>query len=124
MKNTIDDEKELQRKALKKFSPSERKEIMKAFTKLEKMVITLENFGTPFENVYNNDALKYDILGDGFFTYKAQGKDNSQIRILYRFIRKSDNSYVIQMHKVYIKRRNTKEYMIEFNDYVKKYIGH
>lgn len=109
-------------KVLKKYSPNEICEIIKVFDKLKNMIETEEYYGTRFENIYNNDSIKYDVFKGGFYTFKAQGKDRSQIRILYRFIRNEDGKYDVHMHRVYIKRRNTKEYMNEFSTYVDNYI--
>lgn len=87
------------------------------------MIQIEESYGNAFEKIYNNETLKYDILGNGFHTFKYQGRDRSQIRLLYRFIRKENGDYEIQLHKVYIKRRNTKEYMKTFEGYVKEYVS-
>ena len=114
--------KEKNIKLLKKYSPTERQEILKVFDKLKKKIDTEEYYGIHFEKIYNNDSIKYDIFKEGFYTFKAQGKDRSQIRILYRFVRNADGKYDIQLHDVYIKRRNTKEYMNEFKEYVEDYI--
>lgn len=109
-------------KELKKASPSEKREILHAFDKLCNMIQIEESYGNAFEKIYNNDTLKYDILGNGFHTFKCQGRDRSQIRLLYRFVRKENKEFEIQLHKAYMKRRNTKEYMKIFEEYVKKYV--
>lgn len=105
---------------VKKFSPSERKEIFKAFDKLRRMINVEESYGTPFERIFNNDAIKYDILGKNFYTFKSQGRDKAQIRILYKFVR-TENEYDLELHMVKIKRRNDKDYMKDFADYVEHY---
>ena len=110
-------------KVLKNYTPNEKRCILKAFDKLKKMIATEESYGTRFENIYNNDAIKYDVYKGDFYAFKSKGCDNTQIRILYRFIRYDDLNYDIQMHKVYIKRRNTKEYLNVFTDYVENYVG-
>lgn len=109
------------KKVLKKYSPSEKKEIEKAFEKLHKMIDVEESYGVPFEKIFNNDTIKYDILGGGFYTFKSQGRDRSQIRILYKFIREKQGEYNLEMHMVYIKRRTDKEYMKDFANYVANY---
>ena len=48
-------------------------------------------------------------------------ENSSQIRILYRFVRKEDNTYDLECHKVEVKRRSGKEYIKKFEDYVKQY---
>lgn len=108
-------------RVLKKFSYSEKKEIIKALDKLRKKICDIEEYGTKFEQIYNDDSVKYDIFKGGFYTYKSQGKDNSQIRILYRFKRDKENFY-LELHSAYIKRRNSKEYMKEFAGYVRNYL--
>ena len=59
---------------IKKYSPSERKEIIKAFEKLKNMIAIKEQYGLPFEKIFNNESLKYDVLGKGFYTFKAHGE--------------------------------------------------
>lgn len=110
-----------QKDVVKKFSPSEKREIFKTFDKLREMISAEEQYGTPFEKVFNNEVLKYDILGHDFYTFKAHGRDKSQIRILYKFIRKAKCEFDLEMHMVSIKRRNDKDYMKEFQRYVECY---
>lgn len=107
---------------MKKYSPNEKKEIFKAFEKLRQMIEVKENYGVPFEKVFNNETLKYDVLGNGFYTFKAHGRDNAQIRILYRFIRRSERQFELEMHMVSIKRRTDKDYIKKFERYVECYV--
>ena len=107
---------------MKKYSPNEKKEIIKAFEKLKQMIEVKELYGVPFEKVFNNETLKYDVLGKGFYTFKAHGKDNAQIRILYRFIRLSERKFELEMHMVSIKRRTDKDYIKKFERYVECYV--
>lgn len=109
-------------KCMKKYSPNEKKEIFKAFEKLKQMIQVEEQYGVPFEKIFNNETLKYDVLGKGFYTFKAHGKDNSQIRILYRFIRKSKQEFELEMHIPYIKRTTSKDYIRKFEKYVECYV--
>ena len=92
----------------------------KAMDKLEHQLILIEQT-TPFEKLFNNDAIKYDVLGNNFFTYKFHGDDSSQLRILYRFVRKKSGSFNIECHKVAVKRRTNKNYIKDFEEYVKQY---
>ena len=105
----------------KKFDVKEIELISRAMNKLEKQIKIIDNGGTKFEKIFNNDAIKYDILGNGFYTYKFVAENSSQLRILYRFIRK-DNDFDLECHKVEIKRRSGKEYIKKFEEYVKNYI--
>ena len=86
------------------------------------MIEIEESYGVPFEKIFNNEALKYDVLGAGFYTYKAHGKDKAQIRILYRFIRKTGREFELEMHMVSIKRRTDNDYIKKFERYVEYYV--
>ncbi|WP_286077046.1 hypothetical protein [Thomasclavelia cocleata] len=88
----------------------------KAMAKLDTQIKTLEEGGVKFEKLFNNDAIKYDVLGKNFFTYKFRGDDSSQLRVLYRFVR-NDESFVVECHKVEVKRRSGKGYIKEFESY-------
>ena len=105
---------------LKKFDVKEQELINRALKKLERQITTFESTGTPFEKIFNNDAIKYDILGKGFYTYKFVAENSSQLRILYRFVR-NDNGFDLECHKVEIKRRSGKGYIKDFEEYVKNY---
>lgn len=116
-----DSEKHDKYSCIKKYSPSEKKEIIKAFEKLQQMIEIEESYGVPFEKIFNNETLKYDVLGDGFYTFKAHGKDKSQIRLLYRFIRISERKFEVELHMAAIKRKTNKDYIKEFQSYVACY---
>ena len=105
---------------LKKYDIKEQELINRAMKKLERQINTLESTGTPFEKIFNNDAIKYDILGKGFYTYKFVAENSSQLRILYRFVREK-NGFILECHKVEIKRRSGKGYIKDFEEYVKNY---
>ena len=104
----------------RKASPSLKKNIDKALIKLSYLIQEQENYGVSFEKIFNNDAIKYDVLGYGFYTFKFVAENSSQLRILYRFVREND-SFILECHKVEIKRRSGKEYIRKFEDYVKTY---
>ena len=109
-------------KNYQKLRNNKEKELVdRALKKLEKQINILESTGTPFEKIFNNDSIKYDILGKSFYTYKFVAENSSQIRILYRFVRNEDNSYDLECHKVEVKRRSGKEYIRKFEEYVKLY---
>ena len=115
-------ENENRYECVKKYSPNEKKEILKAFEKLRRMIEIKENYGVPFEKIFNNESLKYDVFQKGFYTYKAHGRDNAQIRILYRFIRLPESQFELEMHMVSIKRRSDKNYIKQFEKYVECYV--
>ena len=115
-------ENENRYECVKKYSPNEKKEILKAFEKLRRMIEIKENYGVPFEKIFNNESLKYDVFQKGFYTYKAHGRDNAQIRILHRFIRLQESQFELEMHMVSIKRRSDKNYIKQFEKYVECYV--
>lgn len=96
----------------------------KAMTKLRHYIDEIENSGTPFELICNNDKIKYDILGNGFFVFKYTGPSRTQLRILYRFIRQEGNKYNLEIHKVYSKKHTVNgfqnQYLKDFEIYLKK----
>ncbi len=106
---------------LKKLDNKEKELVDRALNKLKKQIDIIESTGTPFEKIFNNDSIKYDILGKNFYTYKFVAENSSQIRILYRFVRNENDSYTIECHKVEVKRRSGKEYIKKFEEYVKTY---
>jgi hypothetical protein len=105
----------------KKLDNKEKELVDRALNKLEKQINIIEETGTPFEKIFNNDSIKYDILGKGFYTYKFVAENSSQIRILYRFVRINSSSYDLECHKVEVKRRSGKDYIKKFENYVKTY---
>ena len=105
----------------KKLDNKEKELVDRALNKLDKQIIIIESTGIPFEKIFNNDSIKYDVLGKSFYTYKFIAENSSQIRILYKFVRKDQNDYDIECHKVEVKRRSGKEYIKKFEEYVKAY---
>lgn len=109
----------------KKYPVDEIRNVEAGIKKLRSMIEQIEASGTPFEKIFNNDVIKYDVLPKNFFVFKHHGKMNSQVRILYRFIRKPDNSFEIEIHQVYIKRKDLGKlqnvYLKDFEKYVKNY---
>ena len=55
---------------LKKLDNKEKELVDRALRKLENQINVIESTGTPFEKIFNNDSIKYDILGKSFYTYK------------------------------------------------------
>ena len=106
---------------MKKHDPKEQELIIRAMNKLENQINVIESGGTRFEKIFNNDAIKYDILGKGFYTYKFVAENSSQLRLLYRFVRKENGDFVLECHRVEIKRRSGKDYTKKFEEYVKNY---
>lgn len=109
----------------KKLPVDEVRNVEAGMKKLRSMIEQLEGQGTPFEKIFNNDVIKYDILGNNFFVFKHHGKANSQVRILYRFVRNPDKSFDLEIHQVYIKRKDLGKlqnaYLKDFEKYVKNY---
>ena len=108
----------------KDLNKEEIKVVEKAMTKLRYLIDTVESTGTPFEKIFNNDTIKYDVLGNNFYTFKYKGLANTQARILYRFIRTSLDTYELEIHLVHIKRSDLniqRTYIDKFERYVKNY---
>lgn len=109
-------------KCMKNYSMDEKREIIKAFEKLRGLIEEKEKYGEPFEKIVNNETIKYDVHGNGFYTFKAHGKNKSQIRILYKFVRIAEQKFGLEMHMIEIKRRTDKDYMDKFKRYVECYV--
>lgn len=64
------------------------------------MIAIKEQYGIPFEKIFNDETLKYDVFDNdkGFYTFKAHGRDKTQIRILYKFVRMSEQKFEVEMH--------------------------
>ena len=95
-----------------KASWSLRKDIDKALEKLVYLIEEQDNYGIPFEKIFNNDTIKYDCLANNFFTFKFS-KGSIQLRLLYRFVRAQEDA-VIELHDFYHKNRDDKSYIKEF----------
>lgn len=96
--------------------------IYKALGKLCDSIIQLEENGQRFERLFNNESIKYDVFDNNFYTYKFRYCDNTQLRILYRFVRDGDK-IIIELHQYIVKRRNKKDYIDSFENYAKRYRG-
>ena len=76
--------------------------------------------GQPFERIFNNESIKYDVFENNFYTYKFRYADNTQLRLLYHFVRDKDK-IIIELHQYAVKRRNNKNYIEVFEKYAKNY---
>ena len=94
--------------------------IYKALNKLCELILQFEENGQPFERIFNNEAIQYDVFDNNFYTYKFRYADNTQLRILYHFVREKDK-IIIELHQYAVKRRNNKSYIEAFEKYVKNY---
>ena len=104
-------------KVIKKASSNEKRAIEKGMKKLCEKIEQNERQGIRFEKIFNDDTIKYDVLGNSFFTFKSTNQE-MPLRILYRFNRTVDG-FDLEVHKVYQKKYNDKRYMSEFAEYVK-----
>lgn len=75
-----------------------------------------ENQNIPFEQIFNDDKVKYDQQGQ-FYTYKCQ-KATLQLRILYSYLSDEDGA-IILIENYVNKKKNNKEYIKQF-EYAKK----
>lgn len=88
------------------------KAIVGASSSLYERIRTYESQNISFENIYNDDKVKYDKHGQ-FYTYKAH-KQNMQIRLLYAYII-VDGVPVIVIADFTVKKKNNKEYIRSFD---------
>ncbi len=88
------------------------KALVGASTSLYERIQSYENQNIPFDNIYNDDKVKYDKHGR-FYTYKAH-KQNMQIRMLYAYI-VMDGTAVIIIADFAVKKKNNKEYIKSFD---------
>ena len=94
--------------------------INKALNKLCETILQFEENGQPFERIFNNESIKYDVFENNFYTYKFRYADNTQLRLLYHFVRDKDK-IIIELHQYAVKRRDNKNYIEVFEKYAKNY---
>lgn len=99
-----------------------RKIVEKAMNRLKNLITEMDSSGTSFEKIFNNDVIKYDVIGKNFFTFKFRAEDKTQLRALYKFKRINTNTAEIELHKFYIKRNTDKSYIKVFEEYVNNYV--
>lgn len=94
-----------------KASRDTQRAILAAIIELYRRIQLYEAQGTSFEKIFNDDQVKYDQHGD-FFTFKCQ-KNHLQLRICYAYM-KIDNIPTIVVGDYFIKKKNNKEYIRQF----------
>lgn len=102
-------------KNFKKVNADEMRAIKKGVDKLRDKIAQYEHDGIPFEQIYNDDSVKYDVLGNNYYTYKAQTQ-RFPLRILYKYIREGKDG-ILQIHMSYLKKYNDKRYIDTFSQY-------
>lgn len=106
-------------KKLKKQNRNLKNEVLRAARRVGERIVEYSNEGITFENIYNDNVVKYDKHGC-FFTYKHHGKNKSQIRLLYACLQDKDKTTIIVVdffEKRDSSRSNTKEHIKIFDCY-------
>ena len=105
---------------MKKENSELQRTITKAANELGNKIVQHYDCGVNFNNIYNAENIKYDKHGDYFFTYKAHGKNKSQLRLLYACVQSEDVTFLIIVD--YIEKRKTnlkgrKDHLEKFSKY-------
>lgn len=106
-------------KKLNKQNRNLKNEVLRAAKRVGERIVDYSNEGISFENIYNDNVVKYDKHGC-FFTYKHHGKNKSQIRLLYACLQDKDRTTIIVVdffEKRDSSRSNTKEHIKIFDCY-------
>lgn len=111
----------IKNKKFNKENEKTKEAIYKALNKLCETIIQFEENDQPFEKIFNNEAIKYDVFENNFYTYKFRYADNTQLRILYHFVRDEKGKITIELHQYAVKRRNNKNYIEAFEKYARNY---
>ena len=82
---------------------------------LERLLMKINAEGKDVNGIYNNDSIIYDRINKSFFLYKAHGANNTQLRIVYAFERKGENSILYLIDYV-VKKKNDKQYIADMNN--------
>ena len=90
---------------MKKESNELQRTIVKAANELGNKIVQYFDCGVTFTNIFNAENIKYDKHGDNFFTYKAHGKNKSQLRLLYACVQSEDETFLIIVD--YIEKRKS-----------------
>ena len=88
------------------------KALISASTSLYERIQSYEAQNISFENIYNDDKVKYDKHGQ-FYTYKSK-KQNLQIRMLYAYIFVNGTAVII-IADFTVKKKNNKDYIKGFD---------
>ena len=89
-------------------SKETQKTILDAMHALYDRIHDYEKVGTAFEQIFNDEKVKYDQQGQ-FFVYKS-ARGNLQLRILYAYF----GDGVLLIEDQFIKKKNNKEYLRQF----------
>ena len=93
-----------------------RNSILAALYALYDRIYDYEKHGTSFEQIFNDDKVKYDQQGS-FYVYKS-ARNNLQLRILYSYFFEKEEAILLLMD-YHIKKKNNKDYIREF-EYAKE----
>lgn len=86
--------------------------IVLAINTLYTRISSYEAQNISFSHIFNDPSVKYDKHGD-FYTLKSQ-KSNMQLRILYSYMI-IDGRAIILIADFFIKKKNSKEYIRQFD---------
>lgn len=108
-------------KKFDKLNIQEQVQVLKAKDYLIELIKDSERNGVPFEKIFNNDKIKHNCLGNDYYTFKAVSMARTQMRIMYKFIRLNEKEFDVELHLIYIKRRDDNSYLREFKNYAKRW---
>lgn len=95
-----------------KESKETQKTIIDAMHALYARIHDYEKMGNAFEQIFNDDKVKYDQQGQ-FFVYKS-ARGNLQLRILYAYFCDDTRGALLLIEDYFIKKKNNKEYLRQF----------
>lgn len=96
------------------------KNIAKAIKDLGDKILQYYSEGIRFECIYNAENVKYDKHGECFYTYKAHGRNHSQVRVLYSCVQKKDVTYIIVVDYIEKRKKSCKghrDHLEKFSKY-------
>ena len=73
--------------------------------------------GVDFQNIVNDDSIKYDEYAHSFFAIKLH-TSNVSLRVLYKVVN-NNRRIIIQIHLVYVKKNEGAAYIKLFENYSK-----
>ena len=109
-------------KKIKKESMDFQRNFIQSITELGRKIISkYEINGENFNNIFNDNSIKYDKHGNDFWVYKSHGKNNSQMRILYSCIQDSEYTYIFVIDYMEKRKGNmgrcVKDHIQKFSKY-------
>ena len=98
----------------KQYKKEDKMTLKSIYSSLQRLSEKISSENSDINRIYNNDNIIYDRINDQIFIYKTHGINNIQLRLVYGYEKKGNES-IIYLLDYAVKKKNDKKYIEDMN---------